>query len=72
MRIINSEELTNLRDEQEALLGDSGRIMIRLSGTEPYIRVMVETRDEQKSREVAKLFENLIKELNKEGYICAE
>lgn len=72
MRIINNAELTQMRDEQEKLLDGNGRIMIRLSGTEPYVRIMVETQDEQKSIEIAKLFEKLIKHLNEDDYICAE
>ncbi|TPW36553.1 phosphoglucosamine mutase [Oecophyllibacter saccharovorans] len=36
----------------EARLGDSGRLVLRASGTEPLIRVMVEARDEALVREV--------------------
>ena len=41
------EPLTNAISQAEAAMGDQGRILVRASGTEPLIRVMVEAADAQ-------------------------
>jgi len=47
------EPLKQASREAQAQLGDSGRVLIRASGTEPLVRVMVEARDPQVARNTA-------------------
>jgi len=48
-----SPALTDARQSVESELGDGGRILIRASGTEPVLRVMVEARDAEFGRRCA-------------------
>lgn len=64
VRIINSERVQEEINNQEKSLGDDYRIMVRVSGTENKIRVMVEGFDEDKCRLSASEIANAIKEIN--------
>ena len=50
--------------EVEASLGDNGRVLVRESGTEPVIRVMVEASTDERCRECV---EEIIKVIEERG-----
>ena len=52
----------DLTAEVEAKLADQGRVLLRPSGTEPLIRVMVEGRDERQVDEHAHYIADAVRE----------
>lgn len=48
-------------EQSKNILGNSGRIFIRKSGTEPYLRIMIEDQDYDKIKKVANIVSNVIK-----------
>ena len=52
-RIMQDDSVVAAIDEANAELGDTGRILLRPSGTEELFRVMVEAADEEQARKVA-------------------
>ena len=56
------DDVQNCIKENEAKIANIGRVLIRKSGTEPLLRVMVECKDENKLNEVLENICNKIKE----------
>ncbi len=63
-RIMNSDELNKAITKYNTELNGMGRLMIRASGTEPKIRVMVESKDSELNDKIANSLVTLIKKIN--------
>lgn len=68
-RIMESSVLWNAVQEQEKALGSEGRVLIRPSGTEALIRVMVEAKTDEIACETAENLAELVKKLSQKTTI---
>ena len=62
--VLSNENITNLVNEKQKILGKNGRIFLRPSGTEDVIRIMVECEDKDKVEEITENIANKIIEQN--------
>lgn len=51
-RLFNEPFLQDLIEEEKGYLGNEGRILVRPSGTQPLLRVMVESKDKERSERI--------------------
>ncbi len=62
VRFANDEEIKKAVSSAEAELGNTGRVLVRVSGTEPLVRVMAEGKNEIQIRRLANEIATVIKE----------
>lgn len=61
-RYENDEEIKKAIASAEKELGDTGRVLVRVSGTEPLVRVMLEGKDEEQIKILAEEIAQVVKE----------
>lgn len=62
VRFADDKEIKNAIASAEEELGDTGRVLVRVSGTEPLVRVMLEGKDQQKIRELGENIAEVVRE----------
>ena len=60
--VLKDEKVLAAAKKAEEILGDDGRVLLRKSGTEPLVRVMVEAKTQEICEELCDLVVNAIKE----------
>jgi len=60
--VLSDEAVLEAKDKVEALINGKGRALLRQSGTEPVIRVMIESESEEQCREYCDIIASVIKE----------
>ncbi|MFD7528997.1 MULTISPECIES: phosphoglucosamine mutase [unclassified Streptomyces] len=60
-RVATSPEIASAVAEAERELGSTGRVLLRKSGTEPLVRVMVEAADIEQARAIAERLADVVK-----------
>ena len=64
--VMNDGDVLKANEEAEAGLNGDGRVLLRKSGTEPLIRVMVEAKSDEKCKETA---DRIIEVIKAKGYV---
>lgn len=62
VRFADDKEIKNAIASAEEELGDTGRVLVRVSGTEPLVRVMLEGKDQQKIHELGESIAEVVRE----------
>ena len=60
--VLSDADVLNAKDEVEKLIDGKGRVLLRQSGTEPVIRIMIESESEEKCHEYASIIAEKVKE----------
>lgn len=58
--VLSDADVLSAKDEVEKLINGKGRVLLRQSGTEPVIRIMIESESEEKCHEYAKIIADKI------------
>ena len=62
LRLYDDKDVKIAIDEAEKELGGNGRVLVRASGTEPLVRVMIEGKNSEQIKRLAKLIAGVVKE----------